>query len=49
MKEKYLQVKVFPSVGEVFYVLISENVEDIDSWIEEHFSNIEFYEISYNN
>ena len=41
---EYLSVKVFPSVGPVFYVLVPESVEDIDLFLDEHLTDVEFWE-----
>lgn len=41
---KYLSVKIYPSTGSPFYVLVPESVEDIDAFLDEHLTNVEFWE-----
>lgn len=46
---EYLTVKVFPSVGPIFYVLVPESVEDVDVFLEEHLKDVEFWETAEND
>ena len=36
----YLKVKVYPDIGPAFYVLIPDEVEDIDAFLDEHLQNV---------
>ena len=44
MHGEYLTIKVYPVTGPVFYVMIPESVEDIDLFLDEHLSGVEFWE-----
>lgn len=44
----YLKVKVYPDFGSEFYVLVPEEVEDIDEFLDDHLKNVsEWDEASY--
>lgn len=36
----YLKVKVYPETGPAFYVLVPEEVEDIDLFLDDHLKNV---------
>lgn len=36
----YLKVKVYPDIGPAFYVLVPDEVEDIDEFLDEHLKNV---------
>jgi len=36
----YLKVKVYPETGPAFYVLVPDEVEDIDEFLDEHLKNV---------
>ena len=37
----YQKIKVYPSIGEAFYVMVPDSVEDIDEFLEDHLINVE--------
>lgn len=48
-QREYPTVKVYPSIGDVFYVEINiPNYTDedkfVDEWLDEHIKNVEFWE-----
>lgn len=46
MNNEILTVKIYPSVGPVFYVGVPESVEDVDLFLDEHLKNVEFWEVA---
>lgn len=40
----YLRVKVYPDIGPAFYVLVPEEVEDIDEFLDDHLTNVSEWE-----
>lgn len=47
MSGEYLRIKVFPSTGPAFYVLVPESVDDVDLWLDDHLQDVEFWEPDY--
>lgn len=45
MNGEYLTVKIYPTIGPVFYVDVPESVEDIDLFLDDHIKNVEFWEV----
>lgn len=40
----YLRIKVYPDIGPAFYVLVPEEVEDIDEFLYDHLKNVSEWE-----
>lgn len=40
----YLRIKVYPDFGPAFFVLVPEEVEDIDEFLEDHLKNVSEWE-----
>ena len=37
----FRKVKIYPSIGPAFYVLVPDEVEDIDEFLDDHLKNVE--------
>ena len=46
MTGEYMTVKIYPTIGSVFYVCVPESVEDIDLFLDDHIKNVEFWEVA---
>ena len=41
---EFMKIKIFPEIGDAYYVLIPESIEDIDAWIDENLNFVDFWE-----
>lgn len=37
---EFRRVKVYPETGPAFYVLVPDDVEDVDAFLEDHLNNV---------
>lgn len=37
----FLKIKIFPEIGPAFYILVPDDVEDIDAFLDDHLINVQ--------
>ena len=41
---EFMKIKIFPEIGDAYYVLIPENITNIDAWIDENLKFVDSWE-----